>query len=235
MKPAISIIVPTYREAENLPELIEQLRPLQNDFTLELIIVDDNSADGTEERLADAEPWITLIVRHDKRGLSSAVIDGFVAAHNPILICMDADLSHPPSAIPQMVNTLLQNDEIDFVIGSRFVAGGNVDRRWSIWRWLNAAIAKTLARPFTNAKDPMSGFFCLRQSTFNAADNLNPIGYKIGLELIVKCHCKNIAEIPIHFRARQKGSSKLNFKEIMNYLRHIYRLVKYKLCAFLKN
>lgn len=229
MTSGVSIVVPTYRERENLPELIQQIDLLRAQLNpLELIIVDDDSADGTAEYLNNLnQTWIKPISRKHKRGLSSAVIDGFIEAQYPILVCMDGDLSHPIATIATMVTTIQQH-AVDFVIGSRFVVGGNVDTQWSTLRHLNAAFAKYLAKPFTKIKDPMSGFFCLRKDTFTASDPLNPIGYKIGLELMVKCRCKNIIEIPIHFAQRNKGHSKLNLKERINYLTHLLRLLKYK-------
>ena len=225
----ISIITPTYCEKENLSRLINEINALRPAFdNLELIIVDDNSPDGTSQYLQTCmlqHPWVKLITREHERDLSTAVIAGFNQAHYPILLCLDADLSHPTEVIPKMVLALSQPN-VDFVIGSRFIDKGSTAANWSWRRRLNAFIAKMPARLFTSVKDPLSGFFCLRKKTFEHADPLNPIGYKIGLELIVKCNCKQIVEIPIHFKDRTKGNSKLNMKEIVNYLRHLYRLWK---------
>src|SRR5206468_4514805 len=102
------------------------------------------------------------------------------------------------------------------------------DAQWGLFRWLNSKVATLLARPFTSAKDPMAGFFALRRSTLEAGTDLNPIGYKIGLELIVKCGCRRIAEVPIHFADRQVGQSKLSFKEQLRYLQHLRRLFIYR-------
>jgi dolichol-phosphate mannosyltransferase len=225
----ISIIVPTYQEIENLPILISQIAQLKKQLDpLELIIVDDDSKDGTDEYIAELQyNWIKLISRKNKRGLSTAVLAGFAQASYPILICMDGDLSHPVSVIPEMVKTIQQND-VDFVVGSRFMQGSDIDASWPMLRKLNAAVAKCLARFFTSISDPMSGFFCLKKSTFLTCGKLNPVGYKIGLELIVKCRCKNIVEIPIHFSDRLHGKSKLNWREMFNYLLHLIKLFKYK-------
>jgi len=115
-----------------------------------------------------------------------------------------------------------------FVVGSRYVPGGSTDDEWGFFRWLNSKVATALARPFTDVKDPMSGFFALRRSDLERATHLNPVGYKIGLELIVKCGLENVGEVPIHFRDRVHGESKLSLKEQLNYLVHLRRLYIYK-------
>src|SRR6185369_9760502 len=115
-----------------------------------------------------------------------------------------------------------------FVIGSRYVAGAATDEDWGLFRKLNSRGATWLARPLTKAMDPMAGFFALRRTTFESAAPLDPIGYKIGLELIVKCQCRNIREVPITFADRVHGESKLNLKEQLNYLRHLSRLYKHR-------
>lgn len=228
----VSIIVPTYHEVENISKLVEKIDSIKQRLgDLELIIVDDNSQDGTEalmKAIQEKQKWARLIVRRNQRGLSTAVIEGFQQAKYPMLVCMDADLSHPVDKIPEMI-AKMSEPNIDMVIGSRNIDGGSVYEQWSVSRWMNAWVAKKLARFFTTAKDPMSGFFCIKKTTFEKAAALNPIGYKIGLELIVKCNCKNIKEIPIHFDKRYQGKSKLNFKEVFNYMRHLYRLMWFKM------
>lgn len=223
--PAVSIIVPTYKEAENLPHLIDRIDQVRtaNHLTLELLIMDDDSKDGTEDRIASLnKDWVRLIVRKENRGLSPAVVDGLKAARYDVLLVMDADLSHPPEKIPDMLRALSDGD---FVIGSRYVAGGSTDAEWGIFRWLNSKVATLMARPFTNARDPMAGFFALQRQTFDRGlGALNPIGYKIGLELLVKCGCKNVREVPIHFEDRKLGQSKLSFKEQLKYIQHLRRL-----------
>jgi dolichol-phosphate mannosyltransferase len=225
----VSIIVPTYQERENLPELIRQITALKTQLNpLEIIIVDDDSRDGTAEYIASLQAdWIKVEVRKNIRGLSTAVINGFQQARYNILICLDADLSHPVNVIPAMV-AKIQTANIDMVIASRFMPGSSIAMTWSVWRKMNAAIAKWLAKPFTAITDPMSGFFCLKKTTFLNCIDLDPVGYKIALELIVKCPCKNIVEIPIHFAERYRGSSKLNLKERWNYLTHLWKLRNFK-------
>lgn len=224
----VSVIVPAYREAENLPELIARLDALRLD--IDLIIVNDESGDNSADAVAATKkPWARISTRTTERGLSSAVLHGLTLAKHPYLVCMDADLSHPPEAIPKLIKAL--ENGADFAVGSRYVPGGSTDDKWTFFRMINSKVATVLARPLTNLKDPMSGFFALRRDTFNKAAKLNPVGYKIGLELLVKCHCKNVTEVPIHFASRKRGESKLTLSEQIKYLRHLGRLFTYKLRA----
>jgi len=108
------------------------------------------------------------------------------------------------------------------------VAGGTTDDDWGLFRWLNSRVATLLAWPLTSLKDPMSGFFMLRRSTFEGGKDFSPIGYKIGLELFVKCGCANPFEVPIHFTDRQLGTSKLTLKEQLRYLQHVRRLYMHR-------
>lgn len=229
-RPKISVIVPTFNEAENLPFLIERLDSVRRDsgMDLELLIMDDDSRDGTVELVAGLDhKWICLVTRTGDRGLGKAVCDGLRRARGDVMVVMDADLSHPPESIPALVTPLTNG--YDFAIGSRYVMGGSTPDDWGFFRRLNSRAATLLAMPFTNAKDPMSGFFALRRSTYeNAADRLNPIGYKIGLELIVKCDCKSVKEVPIHFSDRKFGESKLSLAEQVRYIKHIRSLLIHK-------
>jgi dolichol-phosphate mannosyltransferase len=228
----VSIIVPTYGEAENLPVLVPRVAEVLRTagISAEIVVVDDNSPDDTArvcEQLARDYP-VRLLIRRDERGLSSAVLHGMKHARGKILLVMDADLSHPPERIPEIVATL-QRDDTDFVIGSRYVKGGATDGDWGFFRWLNSKAATWLALPLTRARDPMAGFFAIRKSAMEAAEELDPIGYKIGLELMVKCRCRVVREVPIQFSDRLHGESKLTLKEQVNYLRHLKRLYEFKL------
>jgi dolichol-phosphate mannosyltransferase len=229
----VSIVVPTYKEAENLRALVTQISdcmsPLHRPY--EIILVDDDSQDGSKQivgQLRDEGYPVRIIIRVGVRSLSSAVIHGFREAQGNYLVCMDADLSHPPEAIPRLLESIDEDGDSDFAIGSRYVPGASTEETWGIFRWINSKVATLLARPFTRIKDPMSGFFALPRAIFEQAEELNPIGYKIGLELIVKCACRNIREIPIHFADRKYGQSKLNLKEQFNYLRHLKILADFK-------
>ncbi|MCF3973239.1 glycosyltransferase [Paracoccus salsus] len=225
----VSIIVPTYKEVENIPLLIERVRKLRSDSGVEaeLIFMDDSSCDGSVEAVANCgHDWVRIVERHQDRGLSPAVIDGFRIATNPVLVCMDCDLSHPPEKIPQMVYGLSAGQQM--VIGSRYVPGGSTDDDWGFFRWLNSRVATLLARPLTAVSDPMSGFFALRRRDFDRASELNPVGYKIALELIVKCGFENVGEVPIHFSDRVHGESKLTLREQLKYIQHLRRLYLFR-------
>lgn len=221
----VSVIVPTYREAENIPLLVERLQGVRerSGLELELVLVDDDSRDGTEQAVRSLGlPWVRLVTRTADRGLSVAVLEGLRLASHDALVVMDADLSHPPEKIPEMLRALAAG--ADFVVGSRFVDGGSTDDQWGPFRWLNSRVATLLAAPLTRLKDPMSGFFALRRSTFLRGRDLNPVGYKIGLELLIKCPVQRSVEIPIHFVDRRLGQSKLTLKEQLRYLQHLRRL-----------
>lgn len=221
----ISVIVPTYREVKNIPLLLERLDRLRraHNLMLEVLFMDDDSRDGSVEAVAASGfDWARIIVRTENRGLSPAVIDGFRAARYPVLVCMDCDLSHPPERIPQLILGL--NAGQQFMIGSRYVPGASTDDDWGFLRWLNSRIATLLARPLTQIHDPMSGFFAMRKADFDCAKDLNPVGYKIALELIVKCAFENVGEVPIHFADRIHGESKLTLKEQLKYIQHLRRL-----------
>lgn len=225
-----SIIVPTYKEAKNITPLSEQIDQAMKEagLTYEIIVVDDNSKDGIIEAvdLIKDRYNIRLKVRESERGLSSAVIAGFGLAKGEIIVVMDADLSHPPFKIPELVIPIL-NGKYDFIIGSRFVKGGSAPH-FNWYRKLNALVSKIIARPFTNVSDPMAGFFAFNRNLLKPGLILNPLGFKIGLEMIVKAAPERITEIPIQFQEREFGESKLSLKEQINYLIHIKRLFEYK-------
>ncbi len=223
----VSVIVPTYEEVESLPHLIVGLSPLRERFrNFEVVIVDDDSNDGTEALVLKLGlPWVRLVIRTKDRGLSKAVIEGLGLARYDTIVVMDADLSHPPEMVPRMVEESLVHE---FVVGSRYVEGGRLDLDWSPLRWINSRIATLMARPFTRIRDPMSGFFAFRRALLARAAPLNPVGYKIGLELMVKCGVRDVVEIPIHFSDRKYGRSKLSLREHVAYVRHLWRLAAFK-------
>jgi dolichol-phosphate mannosyltransferase len=225
----VTVIVPTYREAENLPYLIDRLGLLRTGLKLDLdlLLMDDDSRDGTQELIERlALPWVTLVIRTTNRGLSKAVLEGLERSTGDILVVMDADLSHPPEKIPDLL-TALENGA-DIAVGSRFTEGGSTADDWGPLRWLNSRIATVLALPLTSMSDPMSGFFALRRKTLRAGRDFDPIGYKILLEIIVKCRLRYISEVPIHFENRHLGVSKLSLKEQLRYLRHLRRLYTFR-------
>lgn len=228
----ISIVVPTYKEAENLPHVTKAVSDAFSgrDQSYEILFVDDDSQDGSEDictELAKTEP-VRMIVRKGERGLAAAVIHGIQESVGDIVVVMDADLSHPASAIPEMVERL-ESGRSDFVLGSRRVEGGTIHDDWSFFRRLNSIISSLLARPLCHLRDPMSGFFAIHRSDMPDRSLLSPIGYKIALEIFVKGNFQHASEVPIHFADRQYGESKLSLKEQWNFLRHLARLYGYKL------
>lgn len=230
-KHTVSVIVPTYREAANIPVLVQKIDEAMKGagIAYDVVIVDDNSRDGIDKAVQDlrAKKYnVTLKIRLKEKGLSSAVIEGFRIAAGEIMAVMDADLSHPPEKIPEMVELIMKGDA-DFVIGSRFVRGGGA-AHFNWFRKLNAWASRMMARPLTRVNDPMAGFFAFPRWILPDLALLNPLGFKIGLELLVKSAPKNVKEIPIQFRERLYGESKLSLKEQVLYLLHLQRLFRYR-------
>jgi dolichol-phosphate mannosyltransferase len=225
--PQITLIVPTLDEAANLPALAERINKALAGRSYELRIVDDNSRDNTKEvcaELAVKYPLILMTREQPKNGLGGAVLHGMQAARGEFLVVMDADLQHPPEKLPELLAPL-ESNAAEFVIGSRYVPGGSTQEQWTLYRMINSRVATLLARPFAgDTRDPMSGFFALRRGTFERAEHLTPLGYKIGLELMCKCRVQKVQEIPIDFGTRQHGESKLSLKEQFRYLEHLSRL-----------
>jgi dolichol-phosphate mannosyltransferase len=227
MSPEVSVVIPTLRERANLeqllPQLFDSLR--RANIVAEVIVVDDDSQDGTEDfcRRMSAHHSLRLVTRRDARGLASAVLRGLQESTGEICVVMDADLSHPPEAVPDLVESI-RSPFCDVAIGSRYVKGGSVDPNWSWFRRLNSKVATLLAKGLTNAADPLAGFFAIRREILSRATELKPLGYKVLLELIVRCECRQIFEVPIAFRDRELGTSKLSAGQIWLYLRHLARL-----------
>jgi dolichol-phosphate mannosyltransferase len=227
----VSIIVPAFREAPNIKPLVERVFTALAgaDRQAELIIVDDDSQDGTEAVVESlrAEYPVRLIVRRNERGLSSAVLAGFAEARYDRFVVLDADLQHPPEAIPAMLERL-EAGGCDFVIATRYRGEGTVAGDWPWRRRLGSRVATMLARPLGPLSDPMSGFFALQRQTWEGAEKLDPVGYKIALELYVKGRCSRPSEVPIHFAARAAGASKLGMREQAHYLLHLFRLYRFR-------
>ncbi|MBW1649696.1 MAG: glycosyltransferase family 2 protein [Deltaproteobacteria bacterium] len=223
----ISVIIPIYKEAENISAISTEVNSVLSNagFKHEIIPVDDNSQDGTKKICASLIKSLPLrlIVRKKKKGLSYSVIEGIENAVYDIIIVMDADFSHPPSALPKMIDAILKN-KADFIIGSRYVKGGVIDENWGVFRRINSKIATLITKPLTKVKDPMSGFFCFYKKNMPDKKILSPIGYKICLEIMVKGNFLRIKEIPIRFTNRTKGTSKLGLKEQINFILHLIKL-----------
>lgn len=225
----LSIIIPTYNEKENISRIIERIFIVfeKNNIVGEVIVVDDDSKDGTVElaKKMMIKYNVKLLVRKNKKGLSSAVIDGIALADYDIVGVIDADLSHPPELIPKLLLPILKG-EVKFTLASRYIEGGRVEG----WKFVRKAISRgatILAMPLTKIRDPMSGYMMFKKEIIEGV-NLNPVGYKIALEIIVKGKIKNALEIPYTFKDRELGASKLNWKEQVKYIQHLSRLYCYK-------
>jgi len=222
----VTIIVPTYNEAENIPVLIERIFGAvePEGFECEVIVVDDDSPDGTTESargLEDSYKNLTVICRKGKRGLSSAVIDGIEAAGGEIIGFMDADLSHHPESIPELVGAITFGD-CDIAIGSRFTEGGDAGEMPPLRRVFSWIAAHT-ARGLTGVRDPMSGFFFFRKGVIDGIE-LSPRGFKIGLDILVKGRYRKVAEVPISFGKRGYGRSKMSADVIKEDLLNLIKL-----------
>ena len=227
MNEIISLIIPTYNEAENIIPLIDAVLDVLHNkkYPAEIIVVDDDSPDGTwrlVKELADRnDSCVKLLRRLKKRGLSSAVLDGFKMAKGTILGVMDADFSHPPSKLPKLIDPLIRSTA-DVTLGSRYAKGGKI-LNWPLRRQFTSRIATLLARALVPVKDPMSGFIFIKKEVIDGMI-LNPIGFKIGLEIIAKGKYKTIIEIPITFKDRRYGKSKLGSRVGFDYLIQLIQL-----------
>jgi len=222
----VSIVIPTYNEKENIQKLIPMIFQAlrKNRIKGEVIVVDDNSPDRTgkaAESLGKKFP-VRVVHRKGKLGLSSAVLEGFKAARGDALGVMDADLSHPVEALPEMVKNL---ESFEMVVGSRHVPGGGIEN-WPLSRRMISKFAILLAKPLTSLKDTTSGYFMIRREILKGTD-LNPRGFKICLEIAVKSGAK-LKEIPIIFRDRAAGESKLGGNVMWDYIMHLKDLYKFK-------
>lgn len=225
----ISIVTPTYNESENIGLLIERISQVMSDRKYEIIVVDDNSSDGTVEIAKALSKYypVKIIVRNGKFGLASAVLKGFELAKGNILGVIDADLQHPPEYLLEFVKAL-EHDGCDVAVGSRYTNGGGIEG-WSKKRLLTSKVAVLLSKPLVKGiKDPMSGFFFLKRRVIEGV-MLNPTGYKLGLEILVRGNYKKLKEIPYVFKRRKNGASKLNKTEILSYLRLLKDLYLYKI------
>ena len=222
---SISIVVPTYREAANIPALAERVHAALSGTGIEweLLLADDASDDGSEAVVAELARRLPIRMetrREPPRDLSRSVLFGVRRARFDRIVVMDADLSHPPERIVDMLRAL--DDGCDMALGSRYAPGGDVDRAWSPWRFLSSRLATVLARPLADCADPMSGFFAIDRRALPDPRTLRPVGYKIALELMVRGRLR-VREVPIGFRDRHRGESKMGWRQQPAYLRHLCR------------
>lgn len=222
---SVSVVIPTYNEAGGIENLVAAVTDVFSNAGIDggIVIVDDNSPDGTGavvDALAGRYP-VRCVHRAGKLGLASAVIDGWATCRSPIIGVMDADFSHDPKIIPQMVHAI-QNGECELAIGSRYIPTGGITN-WPWRRRVTSRVAIMLAMPLTNVKDITSGYLFCKRSVIDGVQ-LDPIGFKIGLEVIMKGKYRNAKEVPYVFTDRRLGSSKLNSGEIVNYLKQLVKI-----------
>ena len=223
---AVSVVVPTLREAANLRTLAERVANALADTGIEweLLLVDDDSDDGSAEIAAELSSRLPVrmqVRRGTPRDLSHAVLEGIELSRFDRIVVMDADLSHPPERIPDLLPAL--DSDCDLALGSRYVAGASTAGEWGLARRLNSRVATLLAAPLASCSDPLSGFFAIDRRVLPDPATLRPIGYKIALELMVRGQLR-VREVPIAFVDRGRGASKLNWRQQVNYLRHLGRL-----------
>ncbi len=182
----------------------------------ELVVVDDGSPDGTAaiaEDLGKKHP-VRVIRRAGKAGLASAVVAGFEAARGDVLVVIDADLSHPPSVVPELLDAIAGG--ADLAVGSRYVRGGGT-KDWPLKRRIVSRVACLLGNVLVPVRDSTSGFFALRRAVIEGV-RLNPIGFKIGFEVMARGRYAKAVEVPYVFRDREHGTSKFGRREIGQYL-----------------
>jgi dolichol-phosphate mannosyltransferase len=223
----LSIVLPTYNEAANIPELLRKIAAVLKNAPHEIIVVDDDSPDKTWEvaqQLHKQYPLLKVIHRVGRRGLSSAVIEGFEKAQGDTLLVMDSDLQHDPALITKLTDAI--DNGAGIAVASRYTEGGSVGE-WVKGRRILSKTATFLARkiPPVDVSDPMSGFFAVKKSAYRSiAGNLRPAGFKILLEILAFLpRTTRTAEVPLVFKMREHGESKLNlFVELL----FIWQLVR---------
>ncbi|EHL07748.1 glycosyltransferase, group 2 family protein [Desulfitobacterium hafniense DP7] len=224
----LSLVIPVFNEKDNIDELIQRVEKSLKDYSYEIIFVDDSNDETTAiiSQFACGDQRIKLIHRKNKTGLASAVICGFENAQGDILAVMDGDLQHPPEILPKMMKEIEQG--ADLVVPSRFIPGGS-DGGLNHFRKLVSAtaryIGKILIKSLRRASDHTGGMFMLRKEVIQGKQ-LNPVGWKILMEIMVMGSYQNLVEIPYVFSTRNLGQSKLNLKVQLQYVWHIIGLLK---------
>lgn len=226
-KPKVSVVVPTYNERENIPVLLDGLRrALDGRYTVQIIVVDDSSPDGTAEAVrtaAEVDPATVLLVRPAKMGLASALVDGFKMAQGEYLVMMDGDLSHRPEDLPGLLDRLA---DCDIAVGSRYVPGGRT-LGWPLHRRIMSRLAANAARAWLGmgVRDVTSGFAAFRRESLEPLlPSLNATGFKLLVEILARSRNASVVEHPILFIDRQRGHSKLDGGEVMTFLSLCFNL-----------
>ena len=231
----ISIIIPTYNESQNILQILKSIKDnLPKNFVTQAIVVDDNSPDGTGKLVEDylknikkmADYTIEIIHRKAKDGLGSAILKGIQHAKGDTIVVMDCDFSHPPQIIPKLIESI-KKYQYDIVVASRYIKGGKI-QGWSLKRKTMSKFATLIAKKGLgiDTHDPMSGFFAFKRNIIKGL-NIDAIGYKFLLEILVKTKDVSIKEIPYTFQNRELGSSKLSIRTIFDYYRSVWKLYRY--------
>lgn len=226
-----SLVIPTYNEGQNIAAMVHQLSTLLDQalpHRYELIVVDDDSPDRTWETaqtLVEDYPQLQVMRRQTERGLSTAVIRGWQAARGEILGVIDGDLQHPPEVLLKLLTAVEQG--ADLAVASRHVEGGGVSE-WSLLRRFLSRGAQVLGllilpKVVGRVTDPMSGYFLVRRQAI-ANQTLNPLGYKILIEILGRGQIQQVAEVGYVFQERKQGESKVTWRQYADYLLHLVRL-----------
>ncbi len=225
-----TIVIPTYNERDRIGLLLERLFAAcdREELAVEVVIVDDNSADGTG---VVADEWarqrrVRVIHRAGKLGLGTAVLEGFAIAQTEIVGVMDGDLSHPPELLPRLFRTI-GDGNFDLVVASRYVRGGSTSN-FPIGRWLLSRAGCWLARPLTPVRDAMSGFFLIRRTRLDGF-RTSVRGFKIGLDMFVRSQPRRLAEVGYTFVGRTLGASKMSVGEATGFLQQLTSLYRHVL------
>lgn len=224
----LAIVLPTLNERDNIAPLVQRIEHALGASGWEVLIVDDNSSDGTAEearRLAQKDPRLRVIQRIGRRGLASAAIEGFCATAAPFVAVMDADHQHDPALLAPMLASV-RTGEAQVAVASRFAAGASVTEWNRPDREKLSGIANSLARRLTGVElsDPMSGFFLLSTATARRlVPNLSGIGFKILLDLLATASPPlTVKDFPMNFSARRSGESKLDRAVAFDFLAGLY-------------
>jgi dolichol-phosphate mannosyltransferase len=225
----LSVISPTYNEAQNVSRLIAEVEKALQFTDYEILISDDDSPDRTwalVEEIGCRNPRVRALRRTSNRGLGPSVVDGFSAATGDALACIDADLQHDPTILPQMLKEL--ESGADLVVATRYMPGGGT-ANWGMFRRLGSWGCTKLAQVLLGVKlrDPMSGYFMMRRNDFlRIRDRLNVRGFKILLEIAAHMRPRRLGEVPYTFGPRAQGESKLSNKIVLAYLSQVWRLYR---------
>jgi dolichol-phosphate mannosyltransferase len=236
-KAKLSIVLPTYNESQNIVRMLDSIAETVSPYAAaEIIVVDDNSPDGTAEIASlyaknisnnnRNKLHVEIIRREGKFGLSSAIVAGVQYATGDLLVIMDGDFSHPPHVIPSIIEEL-QDSNCDIVVASRYIKGGSIIG-WPFKRRLMSKGATKIAQYGlgVEVKDPVSGFFAFRRDIIDGI-KFDAIGYKMLLEILVKTKGARVKEVPYTFTNRSVGKSKLDTSVMFEYLKAVMRLYRY--------